>query len=180
MTSEFRTRPATVSDASAVSALINSAYRGESSKAGWSTEADLLGGQRTDPDWIADMIRAPGSVILLHEEDGALVGCVHLERTGEDCYLGLLTVSPTLQARGIGRRLIDSAEQWAVEHWQSRSMHMTVITVRTELIAWYERRGYQRTGTRKPFPYGDERYGLPRRPDLEFDVLQKRLQAGIP
>jgi GNAT superfamily N-acetyltransferase len=171
----FTIRAATEEDASALVALINSAYRGESSKAGWSTEADLLDGQRTDVDWIADMIRSPGNVILMHEEVGALVGCVHLERTGEDCYLGLLTVLPTLQARGVGRQLIAAAETWAVDHWSSRSMHMTVITLREELLAWYERRGYQRTGTRKPFPYGDERFGLPRRPDLEFEVLKKSL-----
>ena len=171
----FTTRAATLEDASALVTLINSAYRGESSKAGWSTEADLLDGQRTDVDWIADMIRSPGHVILVHEEDGQLVGCVHLERTGGDCYLGLLTVLPTLQARGVGRQLIAAAETWAVEHWSSRSMHMTVITLRKELVAWYERRGYQRTGTRKPFPYGDERFGLPRRPDLEFEVLRKTL-----
>jgi N-acetylglutamate synthase-like GNAT family acetyltransferase len=175
MASGFTTRAATLGDAPALAALINSAYRGESSKAGWSTEADLLGGQRTDVDWIADMIRSPGNVILVHEEAGVLVGCVHLERTGEECYLGLLTVLPTLQARGVGRQLIAAAEAWAVEHWGSRSMHMTVITLREELLAWYQRRGYQRTGKRKPFPYGDERFGLPRRPDLEFEVLKKSL-----
>jgi len=175
MASGFTTRAATLADAPALAALINSAYRGESSKAGWSTEADLLGGQRTDVDWIADMIRSPGNVILVHEEAGVLVGCVHLERTGEECYLGLLTVLPTLQARGVGRQLIAAAEAWAVEHWDSRSMHMTVITLREELLAWYQRRGYQRTGKRKPFPYGDERFGLPRRPDLEFEVLKKSL-----
>jgi N-acetylglutamate synthase-like GNAT family acetyltransferase len=171
----FTVRTANIDDAPALVALINSAYRGESSKAGWSTEADLLGGQRTDVDWIADMIRSPANVILVHEEDGVLVGCVHLERTGEECYLGLLTVLPTLQARGVGRQIIAAAEAWAVEHWSSRSMHMTVITLREELLAWYQRRGYQRTGKRKPFPYGDERFGLPRRPDLEFEVLKKSL-----
>jgi GNAT superfamily N-acetyltransferase len=175
MASGFTTRAATEDDAAALVALINGAYRGESSKAGWSTEADLLDGQRTDVDWIAEMIRSAGNVILVHEEDGALVGCVRLERTGEDCYLGLLTVLPTLQARGVGRQLLAAAEAWAVEHWDSRSMHMTVITLREELLAWYQRRGYQRTGNRKPFPYGDERFGLPRRPDLEFEVLKKSL-----
>ena len=91
------------------------------------------------------------------------------------CYLGLLTVSPTLQSGGIGRQLLDAAEEWASEHWASQSVHMTVIVQRVELIAWYERSGYVRTGERKPFPYGDERFGLPRRADLAFEVLRKSL-----
>ena len=169
------TRAATAADAPALVALVNSAYRGESSRAGWTTEADLLGGLRIDVERLTEQIAAPGSVILLHERDHLPVACVHLERTGEDCYLGLLTVRPTMQGTGFGRRLLEAAERWAMAHWSSRSMHMTVIVQRLELIAWYERRGYMRTGERKPFPYGDERFGLPRRADLEFEVLCKRL-----
>lgn len=168
-------RLATDADAPALVDLINSAYRGESSKAGWTTEADLLGGQRVDLKGMLEMIATPGSVFLVEERDRVFVGCLRLERTGEECYLGLLTVRPTLQAGGIGRQLLTSAERWAIEHWSSRAIHMTVIVQRQELLAWYERRGYQRTGTRKPFPYGDERFGLPRRPDLEFEVLRKQL-----
>lgn len=170
-------RAATAADALALVALINSAYRGDSSKAGWTTEAELLGGQRTDGEQILEMIASPGHVILLHERDHVLVGCVHLERTGEDCYLGMLTVRPTTQGTGLGRQLLEAAEHWAIEHWSSRSMHMTVIVQRAELIAWYERRGYRRTQERRPFPYGDERFGLPRRTDLEFEVLRKPLSA---
>jgi ribosomal protein S18 acetylase RimI-like enzyme len=154
---------------------VNSAYRGESSRAGWTTEADLLGGQRIDADRLSAMIAAPGSVILMLGEDDAPVACVHLERTGDDCYLGLLTVRPTLQRAGLGRRLLDAAERWAIEQWSSQSIHMTVIVQRVELIAWYERHGYHRTGERHPFPYGDERFGLPQRADLEFEVLRKPL-----
>jgi GNAT superfamily N-acetyltransferase len=171
-------RTATAGDTERVVDLINSAYRGESSKAGWTTEADLIGGQRVDPDGIREKIAHPGSVILVQEQDQLLVGCLHLEQTGADCYLGLLTVRPTMQAMGLGRHLLEGAERWAVEHWSSRSMHMTVIAQRPELIAWYERRGYRRTGARKPFPYGDERFGLPRRQDLVFEVLQKELTTA--
>lgn len=170
---ELVTRVATLADAPALDALVNSAYRGESSEAGWTTEADLLGGQRVDVEGIRETIATPGHVILLNGED-APVACVHLERTGEDCYLGLLTVRPALQNRGLGRQLLESAERFAVEHWSARSMHLTVIQQRLELLAWYERRGYERTGVLKPFPYGDERFGLPRRPDLVFEVLRKR------
>jgi len=175
MATVFATRPATAADASALAALVNAAYRGESSKAGWTTEADLLGGQRIDVEQITQMIATPGNIILLHEQDRVLVGSVHLERTGENCYLGMLTVRPTMQSRGVGGQLVEAAERWAIEHWSSRTMHMTVIVQRRELIAWYERRGYHRTGERKPFPYGDERFGLPRRADLEFEVLRKQL-----
>jgi GNAT superfamily N-acetyltransferase len=178
MVVEWTPRVATGADAPAVAALVNSAYRGESSKAGWTTEADLLGGQRVDAARLVETIATPGNVILLFEAEGSLLGCVHLERTGDDCYLGMLTIKPTSQAGGLGRQLLEAAEQWAIEHWSSRIMHMTVITQRAELIAWYERRGYRRTGERKPFPYGDDRFGLPRRDDLVFDVLRKPLASA--
>jgi len=168
-------RAATAADANLVVALVNSAYRGASSRAGWTTEADLLGGQRVDAEGVTATVATPDNVILLYEEEDGLHGCVHLERTGDDCYLGMLTVRPTKQGTGLGRQLLEAAERWVVQRWSSRSMHMTVIVQRLELIAWYERRGYRRTGTRKPFPYGDERFGLPRRTDLEFEVLSKRL-----
>lgn len=172
------TRVATLTDAPALEALVNSAYRGDSSKAGWTTEAELLGGQRVDVEGLRDTIAADGHVILLSEDDGEPVACVHLERTGannDECYLGLLTVKPTRQARGLGRQMLAAAERFAVERWAAQSMHMTVIRQRPELISWYERRGYRRTGASQPFPYGDERFGLPRRPDLVFEVLRKRL-----
>jgi ribosomal protein S18 acetylase RimI-like enzyme len=175
MTIGLITRPATTADVPALVALVNSAYRGDSSKAGWTTEADLLGGQRVDVEGLTDTIARPGNVILLHERDQVPVACVHLERTGEDCYLGMLMIRPTTQGAGLGRQMLETAERWAMEHWSSRTMHMTVIVQRTELIAWYERRGYRRTGERKPFPYGDERFGLPQRDDLAFEVLRKSL-----
>ena len=175
MTIGLITRPAATADAPTLVALVNSAYRGDSSKAGWTTEADLLDGQRVDIEGLAGTIASPGNVVLLHERDHAPVACVHLERTGEDCYLGMLTILPAMQGAGIGRQMLEAAERWAVEHWSSRTMFMTVIVQRSELIAWYQRRGYRRTGERKPFPYGDERFGLPRRDDLAFEVLRKPL-----
>ena len=175
MVNSFTTRPATRADAPALVALVNSAYRGESSKAGWTTEADMIGGQRVDLEGLTETIATPGNVILLHVQDQVPVACVHLQRTGENCYLGLLTVRPTAQGSGLGRQLLETGERWAIENWGSRSMHMTVIEQRLELIAWYERRGYRRSGERKPFPYGDERFGLPRRDDLAFEVLCKTL-----
>ena len=171
----FPTRAAVQADVPALVALVNSAYRGDSSRAGWTTEADLLGGLRIDEARLTSSIAAGDNVILLHEDAGAIVACVHLQHTGDACHLGMLTVKPTRQSKGMGRTMIESAEAWAVEHWQSRHMNMTVIMQRTELVAWYERRGYARTGELKPFPYGDQRWGEPTRPDLAFHVMRKAL-----
>ena len=177
MSSDFVLRLATTTDVPAVVALVNSGYRGESSRAGWSTEADLVGGIRIDDERLASTIASDGHAVLVHEEEGAIVACVHLERRGQHGYLGMLTTQPTLQAKGTGRRMLEAAEAWAVQHWDAQEMHMSVITLREVLIEWYERRGYVKSGERKPFPYGDERFGIPTRPDLEFAVLKKPLRA---
>jgi ribosomal protein S18 acetylase RimI-like enzyme len=173
----FLTRAATEDDVPALVRLVNSAYRGDSSRAGWTTEADLLGGVRIDAERLTAAVRSPDHVILVHEQAGDIVACVHLQRTGDECYLGMLTTRPTLQGAGLGRQMIEAAERWALAHWRSRAMHMTVIVQRTELIQWYERRGYAVTGERKPFPYGDVRFGEPMRPDLAFHVLRKPLAS---
>lgn len=177
-------RCAVVTDAPALEALVNSAYRGDSSRAGWTTEADLLGGQRVDVEGLRALIMRGaidgGAVVLLNEDAAGIAACVELEPTGTSCYLGMLTIRPSSQAGGLGRRLLSAAERFATERLGTREMQMTVILQRTELLAWYERRGYRRTGVRKPFPYGDQRFGLPKRPDLEFEVLAKSLNAPAP
>jgi ribosomal protein S18 acetylase RimI-like enzyme len=178
MTEPLPLRPATPADVDALSALVNAAYRGDASRAGWTTEAGLLDGQRTDPELLRATLATPGTRVLVHEAEGRLDACVLLERTAHGCYLGMLTVRPTLQSGGLGKRLLAAAEAFASEQWGVRTMHMTVITLRTELIAWYERRGYARTGVYKPFPYGDEKFGLPRRDDLRFEVLEKALSPA--
>ncbi len=164
--------PATEQDIPALNVLVNSAYRGESSKKGWTTEADLLGGIRTDEDRLRTMLRTPDVTVLKYEEAGNLMGCVYLEQKGNDLYLGMLTVSPEAQANGIGKQLMAAAEQMALAH-QCRAITMTVISVRHELIAWYERRGYRAIGERRPFPT-DPGFGLPKQP-LEFIVMEKTL-----
>ena len=166
-------------DAEALSELVNSAYRGDSSRVGWTTEADLLGGQRTDPDALRDFIVQSGTVgdrvLLVHDHAGGIDACVQLERHDDEAYLGMFTVRPTLQGGGLGRRLLAAAEQDARRRWGVSAVHMTVIAQRHELIAWYERRGYRATGETAPFPYGDARFGEPRRNDLHFVVLRKAL-----
>ncbi len=179
MMPRLRTRPATLADVPALVALVNSAYRGESSRAGWTTEADLVGGQRVDAERLTEEVTRDGHVVLMHEREGSPVACVHLQRTSGGCYLGMFTVQPTAQGRGLGRQLLEAAERWAVEQWDSSSVYMTVIIQRTDLITWYERRGYHRTGERRPFPLDDPRFGLPLRGDLEFEVLRKQVGAHV-
>jgi GNAT superfamily N-acetyltransferase len=165
--------PADVAD---IVRLVNGAYRGDSSRRGWTTEADLLGGQRTDPEEIGGMIAAPGGAVLLLHDPSGLCACVHLEmQPAETCYLGMLTVRPELQGGGVGRQLLAAAESYARRYLGARFMEMHVIDVRRELIAWYERRGYASTGEIRPFPYGDERFGLPRVDNLRFIVLRRQI-----
>jgi GNAT superfamily N-acetyltransferase len=170
-------RDAGFGDVPSIVALVESAYRGESSKQGWTTEADLLDGQRTDPDGVRALIEAEGSRIVLVERDGVLLASAHLERHGDWAYFGMFAVRPDLQGGGIGNAVMAACERIARDDWRCSEMRMTVISVRPELIAWYERRGYRATGETKPFPYGDARFGLPRRDDLEFIVLAKQLAA---
>jgi SUF system NifU family Fe-S assembly protein len=168
-------RAAQPADVDAIVALVQSAYRGEGSKQGWTTEADMLDGRRTDPPGVAALLDKPGSVVLLAESEGGLLACAHVERQGKEGYFGMFSVSPPLQGGGIGRAMLAEAERIARDELGCSEMQMTVISIRDELIAWYERRGYQRTGQYKPFPYGDERFGIPKRDDLRFELLVKAL-----
>ncbi|QEV16823.1 GNAT family N-acetyltransferase [Streptomyces alboniger] len=173
---ELTFRDAAPRDADALVALIESAYRGETSRAGWTSEADILDGQRTDPRGVLEAIESPGGRLLTVERDGGIVSCCRLEHRGDHAYFGMFAVSVSQQGAGLGRLVLAEAERIAREEWDAREMHMTVISVRDDLIAWYERRGYRRTGRMSPFPYGDERFGIPRRPDLEFELLVKDLR----
>ncbi|MFF7967920.1 GNAT family N-acetyltransferase [Streptomyces sp. NPDC007903] len=168
-------RDATDADVDALVALVESAYRGDASRAGWTTEADILDGQRTDPEGVRQVIKTPDSRLLVVEREGRIVACCQLEHRGTHAYFGMFAVSPTLQGSGLGKAVMAEAERLARADWGATEMHMTVISVRDDLIGWYERRGYRRTGETTPFPYGDERFGIPRRPDLRFELLVKPL-----
>jgi ribosomal protein S18 acetylase RimI-like enzyme len=160
--------------------LVESAYRGESSRAGWTTEADLLDGQRTDAEAIFAVLAGPGSTMLLAEADGQLVGCCQLEqpRPRAEVHFGMFAVRPGRQGQGWGRRILAEAERLAHDDWSASTMVLSVLAQRPDLIAWYERRGFRRTGETRPFPYQNQRFGVPKRPDLSFVVLAKPLAGG--
>ena len=166
-------RNATLADIPALLELVTSAYRGDASRAGWTTEADLLDGMRIDAGRLRADIERPRSLVLLAERDGETTACAHVCEEDGAGYFGMFSVRPALQGGGIGGRLLAEAERIARDDLGLPAMRMTVIDLRDELIAWYERRGYRRTGIHKPFPYGDARFGIPRRDDLRFEVLEK-------
>ncbi|WP_266160284.1 GNAT family N-acetyltransferase [Dyella silvatica] len=178
-TSALSFRTATAADIDTIVALVESAYRGDSGRRGWTTESDLLDGQRTDAEGVAALISQPDSVILLGESHGFLRACCHIEKQGDAGYFGMFAVDPDGQGAGTGRAMLEQAERMAREQWHCCAMHMTVIVQRDELIAWYERRGYRRTGEYRPFPYGQARFGIPKRDDLRFELLIKPL-AEVP
>lgn len=165
-------------DVLSVVALVDSAYRGGESLAGWTSEAELIDGQRTDAA-VSALIAEPGAQVLLAEEAGVLQVCCELREPdwpGGPAYFGMFAVRPSLQRGGYGRLVLAEAERVAREEFKAAALEMTVIRQRESLIAWYERRGYQRTGQTKPFPYGDERFGVPKVSDLEFVTLAKALR----
>ena len=169
-------RPPRLSDeAGAISGLINSAYRGESSRRGWTTETDLVGGGRMDAATLAALIADDSNALLVIDGADGPIASVFLERHDGYAHLGMLSVRPSLQATGLGRRLLAEAEHWVAREWTLSRIQMTVIRQRPELIAWYERRGYQQTGELHPFDINDERFGIPKVAGLEFAVLEKVL-----
>lgn len=159
---------ATRADAAALKLLLEAAYRGDSARAGWNHEADILDDERTSREELDALLADPAVTILTARDGERLVGCVAVTRKDDTlAYLGMLCVLPTLQSGGLGRRLLDAAEDLA-RAGDIAAMEMTVIDSRVSLIAWYERRGYRRTGEARPFP-------VPRDPPITFAVLEKPL-----
>lgn len=164
---------ATLDDVLELDILVNSAYRGDSSRKGWTTEADLLDGTRTNAEGIAELIETSGTILLKYVEGQKILGCVELKNENGKLYLGMLTVQPNLQGKGIGKKLLIEAEVEA-RNQNCTSIFMTVISIRKELIDWYLRHGYRLTGERKPFAFTDPRFGQPKT-KLEFVVLEKQI-----
>lgn len=165
---------ATVNDISALVNLLNTTYRGDASRQGWTTEADLIAGNtRADEKMMQEVIDKPGTAMLVYKNpDGKIIGCVNLQQHGKKIYLGMFSVSPQLQGGGIGKQLLKAAEEYAIKK-NCRAIYMTVISVRNELIDWYMRHGYVDTGERKPFEEdGTTGQHLQK---LEFMVLEKAI-----
>jgi ribosomal protein S18 acetylase RimI-like enzyme len=173
---EIAIRDAATADIPVLHRLIESAYRGDASRAGWTTEADLLDGQRTDPDDLADILADPKQDLLMAWRDESLLACILIADRGEGMgYFGMLSVEPTLQGGGLGRRMVAEAEAAMRERFGARRVRISVFPQRETLLAWYERLGYRKTGETLPFPYGDPRFGLPLRGDLHFLVMERAL-----
>jgi ribosomal protein S18 acetylase RimI-like enzyme len=164
---------ATLDDIPALNKLVNSAYRGDSSRKGWTTEADLLDGTRTDENAIKSFFEEPDSTILKYLEEGKIVGCVRLEKHGSQLYLGMFAVDPEVQNKGIGRKILQGAEEEARKQ-DCNSIDMTVISERSELIEWYKRNGYVQVGGKVPMVFDNPGGGIPKR-DLYFITLEKFL-----
>lgn len=164
--------PATHEDIPALADLINRAYRGEAAHAGWTTEGHLLDGPRADAALLREMVAVPHTQFLKKEIDGKLVGCVYLEPRGSAMYLSLLAVDPAQQSQGLGRALLLAAEAFT-QRLKRCQIKISVLADRPELLAWYERQGYQRTGTSEPFPSGT-RFGRPRQP-LTLVMMAKEI-----
>jgi GNAT superfamily N-acetyltransferase len=165
----------TADDAEVVATLVNSAYRGQGAKQGWTTETDYLDGQRIDATMLRELL-SDDSIVLVFPNRINPEGCINIQRNGDLLYLGMLTVSPLKQSKGLGSIILETAQRFAQTKWANlKTAKMTVLNTRDELIAWYERKGFAMTGQAESFPYGDERYGLPKRPDLVLLVMEKSL-----
>jgi ribosomal protein S18 acetylase RimI-like enzyme len=175
----YAIRHASSADSEAVLALVQSAYRGESSRQGWTTEAHLLDGQRTDREELESIVADPDARLLVALAHERIVGSVVLRRDGTVATLGMLAVSPELQGRGVGSQLLRFAERLAASELGVTTLELHVIELRTDVIAYYERRAYTLTGRHLPFPYGNARFGLPRTTQLRFVVLQKTLNPPL-
>lgn len=167
---------AKISNAAEITSLLNLAYRGESSRKGWTTEADLIAGeQRTSLQEVEKLIYQPGSIFLIYCQPD-VEGCVNLQQHNDAIYLGMLSVNPQLQSSGIGKKLLSATEEYAIKQ-NCTSIYMTVIDVRIELINWYKRHGYADTGERKTF----EEDGISGKhlQKLQFMVMRKRIKKAV-
>lgn len=159
-------------DAPAIAALIESGYRGDESRRGWTTEADLLEGDRTSVAEIEAYVADPHARFIMAFEGASLVGCALVKNEAGEGYFGMFAVKPACQGGGHGKQILSHAERKIRDLWNCTRIAMTVISIREDLIAYYERRGYKRTGT-EPFPF-DREPGA-KRTDFHFVVLTKNL-----
>jgi ribosomal protein S18 acetylase RimI-like enzyme len=178
---ELYTTQARAADVPALVELINGAYRGESSRRGWTNETDLVGGRRIDAATLEAIVANADEAMLVLRAQSGLFACAHVAPLGQGvATIALLTVRPALQASGLGRQMLAAAERHAQARLGARTIEITVVSAREELVAWYERRGYRATGELRPFPYNDERFGVPKRDGLTMLVMRRALAPQGP
>jgi len=165
-------KKAVLTDVEAIVKLVNMAYRGETSRAGWTTEADILDGLRTSVNEVEHLIASEDTIVLLCLNDDELLGSICVEKESAIAHIGMFVVNPTIQANGIGKRLLTEAESLAQHTWGIEQFQMHVITLRHELIAFYERRGYMRTGVLSAFPVNPDVW-QPKLAGLQLEMLEK-------
>ncbi len=168
-------RDAIVDEAPQIAALVNAAYRGESSKQGWTTEAHILDGLRTSTHEIQQLIQAENSKIIMCTQGAVLIGAVHVHKTHDTAHIGMFVVKPQLQNLSIGKQLLTVAESTALQAWQVNKFVMLVITIRHELIAFYERRGYKGTGILQVFPV-NPKFWMPKVAGLKLERFEKPVE----
>jgi len=166
-------------DTDDIVALVESAYRGEKSKQGWTSEAYFINGQRTDAEEVSSLMCRENSALVLCFDNDELLATIQIQKNDDECYLGMFAVQPQKQSSGIGSMLLKQAENYAQQQWSCRVMRMLVISIRQELIEWYQRKGYRSTGEKQRFPYHEPRFGLPARDDLMLDTYEKQLTEKI-
>lgn len=164
-------RKAVHSDSEQIAALVNKAYRPDSTERGWTHEAELVSGARISTERVAELIDDNGTILIACEGQ-SIIGCVHIEQAGPSCYIGMLATSPVHQGQGIGKQLLAAAEEIAAARYGATSYKMSVLSSRPELLAYYERRGYRLTGATSPYPV-DAGVGQPRSMDLRVLELLK-------
>lgn len=172
---ELVIRDAELADVDAIVDVVTRAYRGGEGEAGWTTESQFLGGQRTDPAEVSAGVADPnGRLLVATDHDGNLIGCIKIDRVGDGVHFGLFAVDPSIQGSGAGNALLAAVDAQARE-WGCVWIGMEVLNLRHDIKAWYERKGFRPTGEVIAFPYGDERFGVPLRDDLHFDGYRKAL-----
>lgn len=179
MTRQASYRTATTDDAPIIADLVNRAYRPTPEHAGWTHESELVSGERTNAQQIIELLQRPDSLVLLALDESNIIGCVHLEKDAEHCYIGMLAIDPTRQAHGLGKQLLAQAEQFGKARFNPEQFRMVVVSARQELIEFYLRRGYQKTNETMPYP-SDAGVGLPKREGMVIEVLCKNISPPEP
>jgi predicted N-acetyltransferase YhbS len=169
-------RHATPADADAIAALVNAAYRPAKGQQGWTHESALVAGLRTDTAKVLAVLARADSVMLVALHAGAIVACVHVEREGSSAGIGMLAVAPAQQGKGAGHWLLCEAERVAVHTFGAHTLKLVVISARQELVSFYARRGYRKTGAVSPYPAA-QGFGTPLSAGLTIEVLEKPASA---